>query len=106
MNAGSCSHGDYGNKIFKLDVNDVNKSDFIGFTEDNVSASSSVTVIPPESAISSFTGLTENAVYYGSTTPGAITPTNPAASNVAQVIVGRASSSTNLLTQRYPKRKQ
>lgn len=79
-------------KAYKCDADDTAKIAFIGFAQEATTIGGNVLVVV-NGLMTTFSGLTTASIYYLSGTPGAITLTPPA---VSQVVVGRALSATVL----------
>lgn len=81
----------YGGKIYRLNVSNLDRTNFVGFTSDNVAQDIALTVKQTKATLS---GLSGGVPYYGDSSAGAVTKT-PSTSNPL-VAVGRANSATSL----------
>lgn len=90
---------DYGGKIYNLDANNLSKCRFIGFVNEDVVASDSVSV-QYAGEVNALSGLTAGDHYLASQTPGAITLSPSTGLDTVIIPIGEAISSTSLLVNK------
>ena len=86
-------------KVYKLDADNKNILNYVGWTKDNVAADAAINVIYG-GEIDTLTGLTTGRKVYASTTAGAYSHTPPTTDGAAAILLGTATGSDSLLIEK------